>query len=115
MTTGAMDKYWRLELEQHGFWHTGHPLTVRRPRAASAAAFAAPHTYLLPDGNDQTIERPDIVPGVPVILPGAGTTEFPLIRSRLRKPAPVDLDVPNVVDFWRVSEMPPNGLIRALR
>lgn len=46
-----------------GLWHTGHPLTVTMNINASQ----------LPDGNDQTTQRPDLVPGVPLFLPGGYT------------------------------------------
>src|SRR6202022_693738 len=42
-----------------GIWHTGHPLTVTMNISPTQ----------LPDGNDQTNQRPDLVPGVPLLLP----------------------------------------------
>jgi hypothetical protein len=48
-----------------GLWHTGHPLTVKYNVQPSQ----------LPDGNDQTDQRPDIVPGVLLYLPGEGRTD----------------------------------------
>jgi hypothetical protein len=63
-----------------GLWHTGHPLTV---------------TYNvnpvnLPDGNDQTTQRPDLVPGVPLTLPGGGRNGIPLINAAAFQAPPVD-------------------------
>jgi hypothetical protein len=43
-----------------GLWHTGHPLTITMNISPTQ----------LPDGNDQTNQRPDLVPGVPILLPG---------------------------------------------
>jgi hypothetical protein len=43
-----------------GLWHTGHPLTITMNISPTQ----------LPDGNDQTTQRPDVVPGVPLLLPG---------------------------------------------
>ena len=43
-----------------GLWHTGHPLTITMNISPTQ----------LPDGNDQTTQRPDLVPGVPLLLPG---------------------------------------------
>ena len=53
-------------LSSIGLWHTGHPLTVQmdlsntiiNPNNPFAGNF--PSTYLLPDGNDQTSQRPDV-------------------------------------------------------
>jgi hypothetical protein len=47
-------------LSSVGLWHTGHPLTITMNTNASQ----------LPDGNDQTNQRPDLVPGVPILLGG---------------------------------------------
>ncbi len=47
-------------LSSIGLWHTGHPLTITMGISSTQ----------LPDGNDQTTQRPDLVPGVPVMLPG---------------------------------------------
>jgi hypothetical protein len=46
-----------------GVFHTGHPLTVTMNLKGS-------DNFRLPDGNDQTTQRPDRVPGVPLYLPG---------------------------------------------
>jgi hypothetical protein len=47
-------------LSSVGLWHTGHPLTITMNINPTQ----------LPDGNDQTTQRPDIVPGVPLLLGG---------------------------------------------
>ena len=49
-----------------------------------------PYTYLLPDGNDQTNQRPDVIPGVPLTLPGAGHNGVPLINAAAFQAPPVD-------------------------
>src|SRR5262249_53370496 len=71
-----------------GLWHTGHPLTVKMDLGDSIQnpnnpLFAAglANTYLLPDGNDQTDQRPDVIPGVPLTLPGGGRNGVPLINA----------------------------------
>jgi hypothetical protein len=52
------------EVSGLGGWHTGHPLTV----------LFGPSSSFLPDGNDQSDQRPDIVPGVSVVPPGGGNS-----------------------------------------
>ena len=47
-----------------GGWHTGHPLTV----------LFGPSSSFLPDGNDQSDQRPDVVPGVSVVPPGGSNS-----------------------------------------
>jgi len=102
-------------LSSIGLWHTGHPLTVQmdlggtitNPANPFANNFAA--TYLLPDGNDQTSQRPDVVPGVPLTLPGGGRNGVPLINSAAFQAPPVDANG----DFTRYGNAG-NGLIRAL-
>ena len=93
-------------------WHTGHPLTVGMDLSNSIpggpfAGFA--DTYLLPDGNDQTSQRPDIVPGVPLTLPGAGHNGVPLINWAAFQAPPVDANG-NFMRFGNEG----NGMIRAL-
>ena len=61
------------EMSSVGLWHTGHPLTVAMDLPESNPIQFGPFvglapTYLLPDGNDQTTQRPDLVPGVPLLL-----------------------------------------------
>jgi len=51
------------ELSGIGVFHTGHPLTVTMNLNGT-------DNFRLPDGNDQTTQRPDRVPGVPLYLPG---------------------------------------------
>ena len=98
-----------------GLWHTGHPLTVQmdlsntisNPNNPFAGNF--PSTYLLPDGNDQTSVRPDIVPGVPLTLPGGGHNRVPLINIAAFQAPPVDANG----NFTRYGNAG-NGIIRAL-
>jgi hypothetical protein len=51
------------ELSGIGVFHTGHPLTVTMNLNGT-------DNFRLPDGNDQTTQRPDLIPGVPLYLPG---------------------------------------------
>ena len=95
-----------------GLWHTGHPLTVSMDlsNSISGGPFdSLPYTYLLPDGNDQTNQRPDIIPGVPVILPGGGRYGVPLINAAAFQAPPTDANG----NFTRYGNEP-NGVIRAL-
>lgn len=48
------------QMSSIGLWHTGHPLTIMMNISPDQ----------LPDGNDQTSQRPDLVAGVPIFLPG---------------------------------------------
>jgi hypothetical protein len=66
-------------------------------------------TYLLPDGNDQTNQRPDVIPGVPLTLPGGGRNGVPLINGAAFQAPPVDANG-NFTRFGNAG----NGLIRAL-
>jgi hypothetical protein len=115
---GAMGKVvggWSLS--SIGLWHTGHPLTITMNINASQ----------LPDGNDQTTQRPDLVPGVPVLLSGGGPMHNLQINPAAFAPPP--LDPGGVVTGFDGSGNPicslscglvsrfgsaPNGLIRAL-
>jgi len=112
-----------------GMYHTGHPLTVAMdpstpicyPSQATNEFYTPPNpdgtcasgafsgTYLLPDGNDQTSQRPDLVPGVPLTLPGGGHNGVPLINAAAFQAPPVDANG----NFTRFGNEP-NGLIRAL-
>ena len=117
-STGVVGKIvggWSLS--SIGLWHTGHPLTVTMDLGGniSGGPFdGLPYTYLLPDGNDQTDQRPDVVPGVPLTLPnprpatpfGAGT---PLINPAAFQAPPLDANG----NFVRYGNAGP-GLIRAL-
>jgi hypothetical protein len=115
--SGALGKIvggWSLS--SVGVWHTGHPLTVNMDLSNAitnpANPFNAggfPSTYLLPDGNDQTSQRPDIVPGVPLTLPGAGHNGVPLINAAAFQAPPVDANG----NFTRFGDAG-NGLVRAL-
>ncbi len=90
-----------------GIYHTGHPLTV---------------TYnvqpiQLPDDNDQTSQRPDLVPGVPLYLPGGGRNGVPLINPAAFQAPPQNLaiDTSGVIQgaVTRFGDAG-NGIIRAL-
>jgi hypothetical protein len=99
-------------LSSIGLWHTGHPLTVQMDLSnniASGPFSGLAYTYLLPDGNDQTSQRPDVVPGVPLILPGGGHNGAPLINAAAFQAPPVDANG----NFTRFGDAG-NGLIRAL-
>ncbi|HLW85374.1 MAG TPA: TonB-dependent receptor [Candidatus Sulfotelmatobacter sp.] len=115
------------QLSSIGLWHTGHPLTVFMdlsggvnngisvPSTNPVSAFnGQPFTFLLPDGNDQTTQRPDIVPGVPLTLPHPTpltpvSTGTPLINFAAFQPPPTDANG----NFTRYGNEP-NGAIRAL-
>jgi hypothetical protein len=120
--SGALGKVvggWSLS--SIGLWHTGHPLTVLMDLSSPISnpnnpffpgGFAS--TYLLPDGNDQTNQRPDIIPGVPVTLsnprPGTPNTPgMPLINIAAFQAPPVDVNG----NFLRFGNAP-NGVVRAL-
>jgi hypothetical protein len=110
-----------------GLWHTGHPLTVTMdlgggqnngislPASNPDSAFnGQAFTYLLPDGNDQTTQRPDIIPGVPLTLSHPtpltpATPGSPLINFAAFAPPPSDANG----NFTRYGNEP-NGAIRAL-
>jgi hypothetical protein len=110
--SGALGKIvggWSLS--SVGLWHTGHPLTVSM--GLSGTIVGGPldsfsQTYLLPDGNDQTTQRPDVIPGVPLTLPGGGHNGVPLINPAAFQAPPVDASG----NFTRFGDAP-NGLIRA--
>ena len=115
--SGALGKVlggWSLS--SIGLWHTGHPLTVQMNLGGTITSpnpnFAFngfPQTYLLPDGNDQTSQRPDVVPGMPLTLPGGGHNGQPLINVAAFQAPPVDANG----SFTRFGDAG-NGLIRAL-
>lgn len=113
--SGVVDKVvggWQFS--SIGVWHTGHPLTVWMDLGGSinnpASPFNGfPYTYLLPDGNDQTNQRPDVIPGVPLILPGGGHNGVPLINAAAFQAPPVDANG----NFTRFGDET-NGMIRAL-
>jgi hypothetical protein len=107
------------QLSSVGLWHTGHPLTVFMDLSnsisnASSPFNGLPNTYLLPDGNDQTNQRPDIIPGVPLTLPhqhpAAGNNpSSPYLNAAAFQAPPVDANG----NFTRFGNEP-NGAIRAL-
>jgi hypothetical protein len=86
-----------------GLWHTGHPLTVTMNISPTQ----------LPDGNDQTTQRPDLVPGVPLLLPGGTQNHTIPINPAAFAPPPLD---PSGASYGLVSRFGNalNGLIRAL-
>lgn len=100
------------ELSSIGTWHTGHPLTVSLGLGGNIVGGpfdSFSQTYLLPDGNDQTNQRPDIVPGVPLFLPGGGRNGVPLINPAAFQAPPVDSNG----NFTRFGNAP-NGIGRAI-
>jgi len=76
---------------------------------ASGPFAGLPFTYLLPDGNDQTNQRPDLIPGVPIMLPGGGHGGQPLINAAAFQAPPTDANG----NFLRFGNAP-NGVGRAL-
>jgi hypothetical protein len=100
------------ELGSIGVWHTGHPLTITMNINPSQ----------LPDGNDQTTQRPDLVPGVPIFLPGGVHDHTLPINPAAFAPPPLDptgllnggggcINTCGIVSRFGDA---PNGLIRAL-
>jgi hypothetical protein len=92
-----------------GVFHTGHPLTVTMNLNGT-------DTFRLPDGNDQTTQRPDRIPGVPLYLPGGvhfipggnGATTSLLNPAAFQAP-PMDGNG----NFTRFGDSP-NGVARAI-
>jgi hypothetical protein len=106
------------QLSSIGLWHTGHPETVSMDLSQSISVPATnpdapfnglPYTYLLPDGNDRTNQRPDLIPGVPLTVPGGGRNNVPLINAAAFQAPPVDANG----NFTRFGNAP-NGVFRAL-
>jgi hypothetical protein len=100
------------QLSSIALWHTGHPLTVKMDLGNNIVGgpfdgFAS--TYLLPNGDDQNDQRPDLVPGVPVTLPGGGHNGVPLINAAAFTAPPVDAQ-----GFFTRFGDAPNGVVRAL-
>jgi hypothetical protein len=96
-----------------GLWHTGHPLTITMNISSAQ----------LPDGNDQTTQRPDLVPGVPLYLPGGVHDHTIPVNPAAFAPPPIDptgADDPgtgvctNTCGLVSRFGNAPNGLIRAL-
>jgi hypothetical protein len=112
-SAGAMGKVlggWSLS--SIGLWHTGHPLTVKMDLGGSISGGqfdGFSQTYLLPDGNDQTDQRPDLVMGVPLTVPGGGRYGVPLVNAAAFQAPPVDANG----NFLRFGNAP-NGVFRAL-
>jgi hypothetical protein len=114
---GKMVGGWQLS--SIGLWHTGHPLTVQMDLSGSITDPSSPfngfpYTYILPDGNDQTSQRPDLIPGVPLTLPHpTGLTQVspgsPLINLAAFQAPPTDANG----NFTRYGNAP-NGVVRAL-
>jgi hypothetical protein len=108
---GALGKViggWKLS--SLGLWHTGHPLTVTLNISPTQ----------LPDGNDQTTQRPDLVPGVPIYLPGGVHNHTIPINPAAFAAPPLDpgsdqFGVP-YASYGLVSRFgsAPNGIVRAL-
>ena len=105
------------QMSSIGIWHTGHPLTVLLNVSPTQ----------LPDGNDQTNQRPDLVPGQPILLPGG--VQNHTLPINLAAFAPPPLDPGGAITGFDSSGNPicalscgllsrfgdaPNGLIRAV-
>jgi len=113
-STGVLGKIiggW--EMSSIGFWHTGHPLTVTMNINPTQ----------LQDGNDQTTQRPDLVPGVPVLLGGGAPDHTLQINPAAFAPPPLDPtgllnggsgNCTNTCGLVSRFGDAPNGLIRAL-
>ena len=93
-----------------GLYHTGHPLTVLFGTSPSQ----------VPDGNDQqTSDRPDVIPGVPLYVPGGGHNGVPLININAFQAPPINPaslgSTPTAFpgSILRFGDEP-NGLLRAL-
>jgi hypothetical protein len=110
-------------LSSIGLWHTGHPLTVSMDLSGTIDPTVFPNSpfaqngltynYLLPDGNDQTNQRPDIILGVPVMLPnphpaGPNGGGSPLVNPAAFQSPPLNANG----NFTRFGNEP-NGVIRA--
>jgi hypothetical protein len=93
-----------------GLWHTGHPLTVLFGVLPSQ----------VPDGNDQqTADRPDVIPGVPLYVPGGGHNGVPLININAFQAPPINpASLGSTPTAFAGSILrfgnEPNGLLRAL-
>jgi hypothetical protein len=114
------------QLSSIGLWHTGHPLTVFMDLTNTIntnvplyqnslfGQNSLPYTYLLPNGDDQNSERPDLIPGVPLTLPHqhpavGNNPGSPYINAAAFQAPPVDANG----NFTRFGNEP-NGIIRAL-
>ena len=82
-----------------GTWHTGHPLTV----------LVAIPANQLPDGNDAPNQRPDVIPGVPLMVTPSAANNYQLVNPDAFTAPPLN---PNTGILTRWGDEP-NGLIRA--
>ena len=112
---GKMVGGWSLS--SVGLWHTGHPLTVQMglggsniARAHSFRSMVLRRPTSFPMATIKTNQRPDVVPGVPLTLPGGGHNGVALINAAAFQAPPVDSNG-NFTRFGDAS----NGLIRAFR
>jgi hypothetical protein len=101
---GVMNKIvggWNLS--SVGLWHTGHPLTVTMNISGTQ----------LPNGDGRATQRPDLVPGVPVLLGGGAPNHILQINPDAFAPPPLD---PAGAAFGLLGRFgnAPNGVIRAL-
>jgi Carboxypeptidase regulatory-like domain len=87
------------QLSSIGTWHTGHPLTVYMNIPGSQ----------VPDGNDQSSQRPDIVPGVPLTVTPTAANGYQLINAAAFAAPPVDPNTGIETRYGNES----NGLIRS--
>jgi hypothetical protein len=110
---GVLDKIvggWRVS--SVGLWHTGHPLTVTMNISSTQ----------LPDGNDQTTQRPDLVPNIPLYLSGGTQNHTIPINPAAFAPPPLDPagvadssgNCASVCGLLARFGSAPNGLVRAL-
>ncbi len=79
-------------------WHTGHPLTV----------IFGPSASQIPDGNDQSNQRPDLVPGVS-LTPPCGRTSTQWINPAAFAEPPIDPVTGLYTHFGDAG----NGIVRA--
>ena len=107
------------QLSSIGLWHTGHPLTVDMDLSntisnPSSPFNGFPYTYLLPNGDDQDSERPDLVPGVPLTLPHQHPAVGSLAGSPYINPAAFQAPPTDANGNFTRFGNEPNGAIRAL-
>jgi hypothetical protein len=91
------------ELSGIGMWHTGHPYTIKMNLHGN-------DTFLLPDGNDQTDQRPDLIPGVRLTVPGGGHNNVPIVNIAAFQAPPIDPVTGLFTHFGTAG----NGIVRAL-
>jgi hypothetical protein len=97
------------ELSGIGWYHTGHPLTVTMNLKGT-------DNFRLPDGNDQTTQRPDLIAGVPLYMaggvhyvPGGNGATTSLLNPAAFQAPPLDSNG-NFTHFGTA----PNGVGRAI-